>query len=318
MPFPTAGDLHIDTLMTQVSIAYQNKSYIADQLFPIVPVNKQSDIIPFYDQSHWFRDEARLRAPGTKSQRGGYSVNTTNKYFCDRYSYGREIDDEVRANADAVWNLDRDATGFATDKLFMRREVAFSNAFFTTSVWGADKVGGTDFTKWSDYGGSSPLNDVTNYKDAVEALIAVEPGNLVLGKLAWIQLKWHPDILDTIKYTQRAQMTVELFAALLELDKVFIGRTIYTTSGEGTAESSVTYTRIWGKHALLLYTPPAPSLLTPSAGYTFVWQRVPNAIQYVKRMRDEEREVDIVEVNSYFAQTKVIANAGLFMQNTVA
>lgn len=314
---PTTSDLHVDQLLTNVSIAYRNSSYIADQIFPMVPVNKQSNIVTKYDQSHWFRDEAKIRRAGAKSAGGGWTVDKTDTYYCDRFSYRKEIDDETRDNADMPFNLDREAAEFCTEKMLIRREVAFATDFFTTSVWGTDKVGATDFTKWSDYAGSTPLLDVTNFKDTVEGKIAVEPNKMVLGKQAWVYLKWHPDLVDTIKYTQRGQLSVDLVASLFELDNLFVGRSIYTTTAEGTAEASVSYSRIWGKHALLVYVPNSPSLLTPAAGYTFVWQRVAAALQYIKRMRDEEREVDIIEVNSYFDQKVTAANAGLFMQNVV-
>ena len=160
-------DLHVDRFLTNISIAYRNPGYIADQLFPIVPVRKQSDKIPGYDQSPWFRDEAALRAPGTKSRRGGWSV-TSDNYFCDKYSYGHEIDDDTRDNADEPFNLDNEASEFVTDKLQLRREVSFAANFFTTGVWGSDYVGNTDFTKWSDYASSSPLVDIAAYVDVVE------------------------------------------------------------------------------------------------------------------------------------------------------
>jgi hypothetical protein len=318
MPQPTARDLHVDALLTNLSIAYQNLEYIADRIFPLVPVQKQSDRIAKYDQSFWFRDEAKLRAPGTKSARGGFTVDTSETYFCDRYSYGHEIYDEERDNADSVFNLDRDAVEMVTDKMLMRREVAFATDFFTTGKWGADKVGGTDFTQWSDYANSQPLVDLTTWRDDIEGKIGREPNKLIIGKQLWSSLKWHPDLIDTIKYTQRGQVSLELFAALAEIPEVMVGKAIYTTSVEGTAEGSVTYSRIWGKHALLIYVPPRPSLLTPSGGYTFVWQRVPSAIQYIRRFRDEERECDIIEANSYFDQKLTGASAGIFAQNAAA
>lgn len=315
---PVGRDLHVDTLLTQLSIAYSNLQYIADDLFPVVQVTKQSNKLPKYDQSHWFRDQAKLRAPGTKSERGGWTVDTSDTYYCDRYSFGHEISDEDRDNTDNPFNLDREATDFVTDKMMMRREVEWATNFFTTGVWGVDKTGGTDFTKWSDYASSSPLVDITTYMDTVEGKIGREPSVMVMGKSVWNQLKWHPDLIDLIKYTQKGQLSVELFAALAEVPSVKIGKAIYTSSVEGTAEASVTYSRIWGKNALFMYTPARPSLMTPAAGYTFVWQRVANALQYIKRFRDEEREVDIVEINSYFDQKVTGANAGLFLSNAVA
>ena len=315
---PTASDLHIDRQLTNISIAYENKSYIADQIFPLVKVMKQSDRIPLYNQSFWFRDDPRVRAPGQKSIRGGFEVDNSAIYFCDRFARGFEIPDEVRRNADLPYNLDRDGTRFVTDRMMMRREVAFATDHFKTGVWTTDKLGAADFTKWSDFGGSTPVTDIDTFKDAVEALSGQEPNYFTTGKQVWVVTKTHPTLIDRIKFTQRAQLTTELVASLFEFDKFLVGRSIQTTDPEGTAEASVTYTRIWGKNALMLYVPPAASLLTPAAGYTFVWQVVPNALQYIKRMRDEKREIDIIEANSWFDQKVTSARSGLFMSAVVA
>lgn len=319
---PAPGTLHIDQLLTNISIGYTNAEYIVDQVFPVVPVNKQSNKIPKYDQSHWFRNEARQRTPGAVSQRGGFSVDTSSTYFCDRFSYGFEIADEQRDNQDAPYNMDRDAALFATDKILMNREVSFATNWFTTSKWGADKVGGTDFTKWSDYGGSSPLVDVANYKDSVEGLIGREANTAVIGKQGHLQLRWHPDIVDLIKYGASqgtpAKPNEATIQNVFDLKKYLVGRAIYTTSAEGTAEASVTYSRVWGKNMLLLYVPDAPSLMAPAAGYCFTWQRVEGSLMYVKRMRNEEREIDIIEANAYFTHAQTSKNAGVFLSNCVA
>lgn len=318
MPSPVGRDLYVDALLTNVSISYSNGIYIADGLAPLVPVQLQSGIVPKYDQSPWFRDAAKLRAPGTKSEGGGWSTDLTDKYFCSEYSFRHEITDQDRRLAASPFNLDSESAKFVTDKLQMRREVAFAADFFKTGVWGTDKTGATDFTKWSDYANSDPLVNLTDFMDTVEGLTAREPNRLVLGKQVWNKLKWHPDVIDTIKYTQTAIVGKDLFASLVGIEKVDIGRAIYTTSVEGTAEASVTYTRIWGKNALMLYTPSSPGLMNPAAMYTFVWQFVPNAIQYITRMRDQERRVDIIEGSSWFDQKVTAANAGLFMSSAVA
>ncbi len=313
MPNPTAQALHVDGLLTNISIAYQNPAYIADVVSPLVSVNKQSNIVPKYDQSFWFRDSAALRAPGTKSRRGGFKIDTSDTYFCPRFSFGFEIADEVRDNQDDPFNMDRDGTNFVTDKVMMRREVAFAADFFKTTVWGTDKVGVTDFAQWNDYAASSPLVDMEDFKDTMEGLIGREGNCFTMGKQVWSQLKWHPDIIDTIKHTQRAQMTLELFGGLVEIPKILIGRAIRVSSAEGVAEASATYVRIFGKNALLTYRPETASLMQPSAMYTFVWNRVANALQYIKRMRDEESEIDIIESNSYFDQKLTAKNAGVFV-----
>lgn len=314
-------------LLTNISLGYMNSSYIADMIAPIVPVRRQSDIIPQYDQSHWFRNTAALRAPGTRSQRGGFAVDNSRTYYCARYSFGFDLIDEVRDNQDSPYNLDRDATMFVTDKLMMNREASFASRYFTTGVWTNDEVGaasGGDFVWFSDYANSDPLTVLTGYMDEVEQQIAREPNKLVIGKQAWLKLKWHPDLMDTIKYTgtttNPAMISTNAFAALLELPAggVLLGRSIQTASPEGTAEASVAYSRIWGKHILMLYVPAQASLFSPAAMYTFTWMRVPNSLQYIKRMRNEEQEIDIIEGNTYYDQRQTSARAGKFLQNAVA
>ena len=58
---PDIGDVHVNTLLTQVSIGYQPSGFFAAKLFPLVAVEKQTDIYPVYDKSHWARDQG---APG--------------------------------------------------------------------------------------------------------------------------------------------------------------------------------------------------------------------------------------------------------------
>jgi hypothetical protein len=311
----SARDVHADQYLTNLSIGYKNDLYIADTVAPIVPVRRQSDIVPKYDQSHWFRNQAAIRAPGTLSQRGGFTVDTTDHYYCPRFSFGFEIPDEVRDNTDAPYDLDRDGTMFVTDRLMMKREVTWAGKFFTTGVWGADV---TPTPLWSVYGTSTPLVDITTYQDAVEGRIARMPNKFILGKQVFSVLKWHPNVMDTIKYVQKAVVTTDLLASLLDIEQVLVGRAIYTASPEGTAEASVVYQRIWGKNALLLYTPGAPSLMTPAATYTLTWQRVPNSIQYFTRKRNDEREVDILEGNTYFDQHITSQRAGQFISAPIA
>ena len=45
MAKPTYQQIHTDVPLTNISIAYKNKTYIADQVFGLVPVQRQSDIV---------------------------------------------------------------------------------------------------------------------------------------------------------------------------------------------------------------------------------------------------------------------------------
>jgi hypothetical protein len=174
------------------------------------------------------------------------------------------------------------------------------------------------FLQWNNYDTSSPLVDLTTWSDLIDGRIGREATQISMGKLVWSMVKWHPDVLDLIRYTQTAIVTPDLLTRLADIGKLLIGRGIYTTDPEGTAEASVTYTRIWGKHVLLQYMPDRPSMMTPAAAYAITWQRVAGSLQYIKRMRDEEREVDIIEGNTYFQHKVTVARAGVFANGAIA
>jgi hypothetical protein len=123
MPQPTSTDVHVNAPLTNISIAYLQdaSNFIASQVFPDVPVNKQSDRFYTYDRGNFNRDEAEKRAPGSESAGGGYTIDNTPTYFCDVWAFHKDIPDQVRDNSDAVLDPDREGTEYTTQKLLIRK-----------------------------------------------------------------------------------------------------------------------------------------------------------------------------------------------------
>jgi hypothetical protein len=81
----------------------------------------------------------------------------------------------------------------------------------------------------------------------------------------------------------------------------------------------VTYAANWGDNALLLYRPPAPSLRTPAAGYTFVWQTAFGGPQYIRRRREPIADkADLLEMFKFWDTQITASDAGLFIYDTVS
>ena len=242
----THNDLHVDRLLTNLSVGYRNDTYIADKIFPIVPVQKQSDKYAVYTKADWFRDEAQLRAPGTEPVESGYNVSTTNTYFCLQYAIAKSVPDEVRANADDPLNPDREAVEFVTDRLMLRRENAWAAANFIAAAWATSSTGGTsDHVQWSNYGASDPTVDVLRYRNSVRGSIARLPNKGVIGFAALVQLQNHPVLVDRIKYSQKGILTEQLIAELLGLDELLVGSAIITTTPEPQTAIRSTERTIW-------------------------------------------------------------------------
>lgn len=329
MPKPTAGDVHVNTPLTNISIAYfQDASeFVASQVFPNIPVQKQSDRYYTYDRGEFNRDEAEKRAPGTESAGGSYTLDNTPTYYADVWAFHKDIPDQVRNNADSVLAPDREATTYVTQKAMIRREKAFAATYFTTGVWTTDITGvsgtpGAGETKqWND-AASTPIEDIRAAKLVIKQSTGFTPNTLVLGEEVWSALADHPDIVDRIKYGQTpgspAIVSKQAVAALLELDRILVMGAIENTATEG---QTAVHAFIGGKKAMLCYSAPTPGLMTPTAGYTFSWTGLTgNGVEgnRIKKFRMEALESDRVEIQFAFDMKLVSADLGYFWSSIVA
>jgi hypothetical protein len=265
---PTSSDVHIDAALSELSIAYMNKNYIADQVFPLVTVEKQSDKYFIWDKGSTLTNQVEKRVGGDTYPEGRIKVSN-DEYYCDIYHLGYAIPWEKKKNADAAIRLEQFGTKWLADQFALNREIQLATAAFASSIWDNDLTGGTEFTLWDDYDNSDPPNDIDTYRDTVLQNTGVLCNTMVVGRQVLSKLRRHPLLLDMYKYTGKGILTEAQVAEALGVDKLLVGNATQRTSAEGA--STATQAFVWGKNALLLYVPPAPALEEPAAGYTFVW-----------------------------------------------
>ena len=324
MPNPTQSDLHINVPLTNVSIGYMidRKDFIADKVFPRVPVQKQSDLFWKYRKSDWRRTDVQRRAPGTETVGSGWKTDT-GQYYCHVYGVHKDIDDQVRANADSFWQLDKDSTLFVTNQLLLRRDLDWNANYFRPGVWATDHVGGTDFDAWTDVA-SDPIVQFANMQTEFIRQSGRKANTLVLGANAITTLKNHPDIIDRIKYTQRGVVTEDLLASLFDVDKILVSYATQETTGQefadgGMQDANAEYNFMSNSEsALLCYPPAAPSLMTPAAGYIFTWNGYLAGNSYgirMKNFRMEHIASDRIEGEMTYDMKVVSPEMGIFLSN---
>jgi len=353
MPNPSQSDLHVNVPLTNVSVAYMQSadSYIADKVFPKVPVKKQSDLYWKYSKSDWRRTDVARRAPSTETPGVGWNV-TTDQYFAHVYGVHKDIDDQLRANADSNFILDRDSTEFVTNQLLLKRDVDWAAKYFTSNTWDVDLTAGNSnpvyngltqtgfsgtvpYSKWSD-AGSDPIGVVARAVIAFRKNTGFAPNIMVLGADVMTALKQHPDIIDRIKYTQRGIVTEDLIATMFGVKELYTSYATATTTsttaaGDGTgiqipdakaqdARANFNFIND-SKSALLCYAPSAPSLMTPSAGYTFTWNGYLGGNSEgikIKRFRMEHIASDRIEAEMTYDMKIVAPDMGVFFPSLVA
>lgn len=334
MPLPGVSDLHVNAPLTNVSVAYiQNPNrFIANKVFPKVPVEKRSDIYWRYSKSDWRRTEAAKRAPGTESKGVGWN-NDTDQYYCDVFAVHKDIEDQVRANADSNFKLDSDATKFVTNQLLLRRDMDWVDTYFKTGVWATeyDGVAGTpaagQFQQW-DQSASDPLVNVTDWQIDFDLLTGFEVNFMVLGANVWKRLKNHPAILDRIKFTQKGVVTKDLVASFFDIpaNRLFVATASSSVGPQindmATQDAQATMEYIVpANSALLGYAPSAPSLNEPSAGYVMTWKGyIGNNSEGVaiSNFRMQHLKSDRIEGEMAYDMKVVSQDCGIFLNNVVA
>lgn len=320
MSQPTKSAVHIDRPLTNMSVAYiqSQQNFIANQVFPRVPVMKSSDKYFTYPKGFFFTDEMQLRAPATESKGTGYGIGT-DSYSTDTWALHHDIADEIRDNQDQPLNADRDAMQFLTQKGFIRQEKIFSEKYFTTGIWtGSESGGDVDLVaaKWS-VDTSTPILDVDNQKEAMREKTGIEPNKLVVSSKVHKALKNHPEIIDRVKHTQLGVVTHELLAQMFEIDQYIVAKATHNTANEG-ATAAMSF--ILGDYALLCYAPQTPSIMTPSAGYIFPWVGHIAASEYGHKFfkfRMDHLKADRLEIEMAFDMKQVAADLGCMFKNVI-
>jgi hypothetical protein len=316
MPQPTSSQVHVDAILTNISVAYMQhgREFHRNKSIPCCPCFKAVDKFFTYTKNDWFRDEAQRRADATESAGGGYNLST-DSYQADVYAFHKDIGDQTRANADAPINVDREAAEFVTGRMLLKMETQFVSNFFTTSVWATDS---TPTNLWSDYTSSDPIGDIETGKRTILSTTGYEPNTLVLGYDTFIQLKNHPDLVDRIKYTSSQVLSESLLASLFGVPRVMVAKSLKATNNEGGSEA---YAFNYGKNALLTYSAPSAGLLQPSGGYVMSWTGVSQGIGAtigVSRMRMEQFKADRIEAEVAFDMKVIGSDLGYFFNACVA
>jgi hypothetical protein len=340
MPQPTISDVHVNALLTNLSLMYaQSKdNFIAEKVFPIIPVTKKSDLYARFSRADFNRDDMQERGPGTEAMGTGYNIDNTASYTCKLYALKHDIDDQIRGNADSVFNLDYETMLFLTNKALINRERTWATTFFTSSPWTtqltgvAGVPGANQFLQWNDPS-STPIVDVRATADSVQlASGGFRPNKCVMGRQTFSKLLDHPDFLDRIKYqglpSTPAKVTRNAMAQLFELDEVLVMESVYNSAQEqaqtdsgGTFNAGESNSFIGGKSFLLVYTPDAPGLYTPGCGYTFAWTGPFGANQvgsrifsyFIPQIRSQR-----IEIEQAYAHVVASGDMGAFFATAVA
>jgi len=319
---PSTSQVHVNIPLTNIA----EKFYIGDQdifvagkVFPIVPVNKISDVILRYCRKDWFMAEGnvRPRAPGAKAQRTGYHIDWNSTYYCREYALGKEIADEERANSDPPLDPERDAVQLVTQNILLKRERLWSKATMVAANWPIQGVFAAG--AWN-LAASTPITDVMNAKLRMALGTGFQPNTLVINKQTFYYLRVNPQIIAIYRNLSSAEpnLSVQQVADALDIERLLVSQAVHDV---GPMEGQWDGQWCVPNDALLCYTAPSPSTSNPSAGYTFSYTGANHTgtnVQIEMYRGEEDSKKDIVVGNIHFDVRIVESDLGVYFPNAVA
>jgi hypothetical protein len=333
VPQPTQQQLHVDRYLTNMAIMWSQdqSNFVADKIFPVVPVMKESDLYAVYQKGYFYRDEMQPRPLGGRPPEAGYEIENK-RYSCVEWALEDKIDDRIRANADQPLDPDLASMRLLTGQALIHRERLWQEQFFKVGIWSEDWTGSATgseaalapekkFVQFDATSGSEPISFIETQRLAMASKTGYQPNVLVLGANVFKAIKNHPAVLDRIKYTQRGLVTTDLLAAMFDVDRVVVPMGVINSAAEGQADS-IDFI-VSRKSMMLVYAAPAPSIQTPSAGYTFAYTGlipgVTNAFGGVlERGREELAHSDVIQIRAAYDQRATATELGLFFASAVA
>lgn len=300
---PLKNQLHVNQLLSNVSVQYKNSSYIAEKVFPTVPVMKDSDLYRIYERN--FKIPDTVRAEKGVAKEFSFDVSTSSFNLAQH-----ALKDYVGTNESDNYDqgsLDVDTTEVLTDAILRRLELSVAQLFTTTS-WSLN----VSLAAANAFNANTTVSDPVPVFDTAATVVIANTGMVpnygILPRDGFVACKNHISVLDRVKYTS-SEVSQNMLAALFGVSELHVPTAQYDTTAEGLTP---TLSNFYGDVAFVGYKPSSPGLKQASAGYIFM-KNVPR----VRTWFDDERNAKAIEVQINFVAKVVASLAGYLIKDIV-
>lgn len=298
---PALGEVHVSQPLTNFALQLQNRAFVAEQVFPVIPVVKESDVYYTFSREE-LRDMDTLRAPGALAKEIEW-VPSTSTYTAQEYAMRHLLPDRIRNNADAPVRPQMNTVSKIMKWIMLGQEKRVQ----AIAQDGTNSVATVAASpKWD---GTSPTieKDIDTAKDSVRDSAGVEPNAILLAENVKDVVKRDTTLRGLIQYVinlgagnRDLLMNGELPPVMFNL-AIIIAGSVEDTSKIGAASS---ISKIWGDSVPVFYREMAPSLDAVTWGYIM---RLQNPI--VTTYRDDPRKGEWIEASILQAEELVTSSA---------
>lgn len=260
----------VDRDLTSVSLAFQNRRFVADMALPRFPVQAMNYSYNVYDFQEGFLlhddmvgrrgqpNEVEFHAEEVESKTKDRALDDLVPILDGQSARGSEAQHYARV-AERLTNL-----------LALNREKRVADLLFDAETYPADnKIVLAGQSSLTDSANSDPIGVID---EALEAPI-MRPNTMVIGRNLWNVVKRHPKIMKAVNGTlgDEGIATREQVREMFELDQLLIGEGFYI-QGNLNANAEKTPVRLWGSALAVYYLDQVGGPMeNPSFGFTAQW-----------------------------------------------
>lgn len=305
----TGRDLHVDVPLSNAIINYRTEGLLGETIFPVVPVMKQSNMIPEIPLGEFLRSEIAYRAPGTEANKVKFNISTQT-YFCKNYALKFPLTIEDRENADEIWQVRQNGAFLITDLIRIQKELRVFNAinsssnvntvFLPSSAWNAGANAG------------DPISQINKMFYRVQDSTGFRPNNLLFGLSAFRTFMVNT-VVRGILFPHGGGLASEQNAAQLFSANIFLNVGYYNTGGENF---TATLAGFFDDAVFAWYNPPGGSIgPLPRYSATMRWTvpGVPNMAVEVHPF-DSKIKSEEIEVGVYDDEKILNKNLGIILK----
>lgn len=327
----TVQGVHQNVPLSDLTLMWRPTGGVADQLFPIKQVMKESDNYYVWNKGQRFRvlrsdGYGSLKADRTEAKTRNYGF-TESSYRTFKFAIAESVSDRERENADASLSLEQSKILGIQDELMLDYELRVAGIATNAANYASShKVTNSGTSQWNNASFAS-LGTTGSGHSAIKAQIdagkqaivtdtgGLLPNTIVIPYQVAIVLNNDPGLADMEKFTLNRLLEGDLLDPANQQLK-FMGMRVlmptitYQSTVEGEADS-IGY--VWGKNVVMAYVNPAPALNSLTFGLTFRKDAFG-----IRSWREESTEETVYEVSVNQTEKLVAADCAYLISAAIA
>lgn len=303
---------YVDQALTNVANAWFNdqEDFIAEKLFPVVPVTKPTFLIPEFGTENLQLPANSVRTGLSKAKSISQTRSYKNAQPLEEHALSGYVTKDDYKLTDDPFDPESDETENVLSVMALIDEKSLADKLTDTAVITNNRTL-TGTSRWSDYANSNPFEDI---KTAVTSSKFLKYNTMALSREGYLSLISHPDILDRLKWAQGGAVSLEQLKQLFGpfgIKNIYIGQARANFGEEGLDDD---IQNIWGDDVLFGYVTDKPSRKSVNGGYKF---QLKDAREVTKEAKNNPSHSEIV-VTDYYNYEMIMADAWYLLKDAFA